>query len=237
MGQFEKGIFITATDTEVGKTFVSGLLIRTFLQRGIKTGYFKPIASACQSKNGLLLSEDLLCVESFTNTKMDHDLHCPVRYLKPLAPLAAARLEKRPLNLESIWESFERLKQKYSCLVVEGIGGVMVPLKKNYLVLDMMVDIKFPALVVCRPALGTINHTLLTLQAIKSKGIPLLGFLTNGSMEKEDEAARTSPGLISSFSSVPYLGHVPIYDEGSEDPDGFIEHQVSFLKGILEEIP
>ena len=237
MGQFEKGIFITATDTEVGKTFVSGLLIRTFLQQGIETGYFKPIASGCQLKNGVLLSEDLLYVESFTNTKMDHDLYCPVRYLNPLAPLAAARLEKRHVNMESIWESFEKLKRKYSCLVVEGIGGVMVPLKKDYLVLDMMVDIKFPALVVCRPALGTINHTLLTLQAIKSKGIPLLGFLTNGSMEKEDEAARTSPGLISSFSSVPYLGHVPIYDGGSEGPDGFIEHQASFLKGILEEIP
>lgn len=237
MEQFEKGIFITATDTEVGKTFVSGLLMRTFLQQGKKAGYFKPIASGCQSKEGALLSEDLLHVESFTNTKMDHNLHCPVRYSKPLAPLAAARLEKRPVNLESIWESFERLKQKYSCLVVEGIGGVMVPLKKDYLVLDMMADIKFPALVVCRPALGTINHTLLTIQAIKNKGIPLLGFLTNGSMEKEGEAARTSPGLISSFSSVSYLGHIPIYEDGSEEPDDFIEQHVSFLKGILEEIP
>ncbi len=233
MEEFEKGIFITATDTEVGKTFVSGLLIRTFIQQGIKTGYFKPVASGCQSKNGILLSEDLLFVESFTNTKMEHGLHCPVRYSKPLAPLAAARLEKRPLNLESIWESFERLKRKYSCLVVEGIGGVMVPLKKDYLVLDMMVDIKFPALVVCRPSLGTINHTLLTLQAIKSKEIPLLGFMTNGSIEKGDEAARTSPGLISSFSSVPYLGHVPTYDEGLEDPDSFIEQHASFLKTLI----
>ena len=233
MEEFEKGIFITATDTEVGKTFVSGLLIRTFIQQGIKTGYFKPVASGCQSKNGILLSEDLLYVESFTNTKMEHGLHCPVRYSKPLAPLAAARLEKRPLNLESIWESFERLKRKYSCLVVEGIGGVMVPLKKDYLVLDMMVDIKFPALVVCRPALGTINHTLLTLQAIKSKEIPLLGFMTNGSIEKGDEAARTSPGLISSFSSVPYLGNVPTYDEGLEDPDSFIEQHASFLKTLI----
>lgn len=233
MGQFEKGIFITATDTEVGKTFVSGLLIRALIQQGMKTGYFKPFASGCHLKDGVLLSEDLLYIENFTETKLDHDLHCPIRYLKPLAPLAAARLEKRPVNIESIWESLKRLKQEYSYLVVEGIGGVMVPLKEDYLVLDLMFDIKFPTLVVCRPALGTINHTLLTLQAIKSKGIPLLGFLTNGFMENGDEAAQTSPGLISSFCSVPYLGHVPIYDEESADPDSFITQHFSFFKDIL----
>ena len=225
-----KGIFISATYTEVGKTFVAGLLIRSLLQLGRRTGYFKPVASGCQLKNGSLVSEDLVYIEKFVNVKMDHELHCPVRYLKPLAPLTAGHLEKRPVTLEKIWESYERLKQDYSNLVVEGIGGVMVPLQENYLVLDLMGDIRLPALIVCRPTLGTINHTLLTLEALKSRGIPVLGFLTNGVKDETDEAAATSPGIISQISRVPYLGHVPLYDARKDDPEAFIDKKALFLK-------
>lgn len=237
MKQFQKGIFVTATDTEVGKTFVSGLLVRSLLQKGIKTGYFKPVASGCQLDGGSLLSDDLLYMERFVDCKMEHKLHCPVRYAKPLAPLAAARFEGRPVSLEKIWESFSLLKQRYSCLVVEGIGGVMVPLKEDYLVLDMMAHMDLPALVVCRPGLGTINHTLLTLQAIKSRGIPIVGFLTNGHKEENDEAALTSPNLITKFSQVPFLGHVPRYDARREDPYSFIHQKALFLRGLLAELP
>jgi len=232
MKSLEAGIFITATDTEVGKTFVSGLLIRSLLRSGARPGYFKPVASGCQLKNGSLVSEDLLFIESFTGLKMEPGLHCPVNYLKPLAPLSAARLEGRPVDLEKIWEAYERLKRHYSFLVIEGIGGVMVPLKENYLVLDLMVDCRLPALVVCRPALGTINHSLLTLEALKRKGVPILGFLTNGSRNETDEAALTSPGLISHFSQVPYLGHVPGYDVRKDDPDAFIDQKALFLKNF-----
>ena len=230
MKSLGNGIFVTATDTEVGKTFVSGLLLRSLLRHGTRTGYFKPLASGCPVKNGALVSEDLLFIESFTGLKMEPGLHCPVRYQKPLAPLSAARLEGRPVNLEKIWEAYDRLKRRYSFLVVEGVGGGMVPLKENYLVLDLMVDCRLPALIVCRPALGTINHTLLTLEALKNRGVPILGFLTNGFRNETDEAALTSPGLISHFSQVPYLGHVPGYDARKDDPDAFIDQKASFLK-------
>jgi len=230
MKPLENGLFITATDTEVGKTFVSGLLIRALLGRGTNTGYFKPVASGCTEENGALVSEDLVFVERFTGLKMKSGLNCPVCYLKPLAPLSAARLEGRPVDLEKIWEAYGRLARRHSFLVVEGIGGVMVPLKENYLLVDLMADCRLPALVVCRPALGTINHTLLTLGALKSRGIPVLGFLTNGLRDESDEAAITSPGLISHFSRVPYLGHVPEYDFRTDDPDRFIDQKASFLK-------
>jgi dethiobiotin synthetase len=230
MKSLENGIFITATDTEVGKTFVSGLLLRSLLRLGTRPGYFKPVASGCQVKNGSLVSEDLLFIESFTGLKMEPGMHCPVRYLKPLAPLSAAQMERRPVDLEKIWEAYDRLKRLYSFLVVEGVGGVMVPLKENYLVLDLMVDCRLPALIVCRPALGTINHTLLTLEALKNRGVPILGFLTNGFRNEVDEAALTSPGLISHFSRVPYLGHVPGYDARIDDPDAFIDQKALFLK-------
>jgi dethiobiotin synthetase len=236
MKQMEKGIFVTATDTEVGKTFVSALLIRSFRQQGIKTGYLKPVATGCHLEGETLVSEDISFINTFTGQDMEHTLHCPVRYLKPLAPLAAAQLENRPLDLQMVWTAFELLKKRYSLLVVEGIGGVMVPLKKDYLVLDMMAEMNLPTLVVCRPSLGTINHSLLTLQAIKSRGIPIIGFLTNGKREDADETALTSPDLIAKFSQVSYLGHIPYYDQQEDDPDFFIDNKATFLKNLLAQI-
>ncbi|MGB5158904.1 ATP-dependent dethiobiotin synthetase BioD [Desulfobacterium sp. N47] len=236
MKQFEKGVFITATDTEVGKTFVSALLLKALLKQNIKAGYFKPVASGCQTENGFLVSEDLLYVEKFTGIKMEHDLHCPVRYQKPLAPVVAAELEKKPVDPVKIKKAFELLKQKYSALIVEGIGGVMVPLSKNYLVLDLIADFNLPALIVSRPTLGTINHTLLTISVLKNKGIPIAGFLTNGDKEENDEAAASSPEIIAGLGRVTYLGHIPMYNFKKDNPDDFIEKKAFFIKKLADGI-
>ncbi|MBA3036754.1 MAG: dethiobiotin synthase [Desulfobacterium sp.] len=232
MKQFEKGVFITATDTEVGKTFVSALLLKALLKQNIKAGYFKPVASGCQAEKGFLVSEDLLYVEKFTGIKMEHDLHCPVRYQKPLAPVIAAELEKKPVNLVKIKKAFELLKQEYFALIVEGIGGVMVPLSNNYLVLDLIAEFKLPALIVSRPSLGTINHTMLTISVLKNRGIPIAGFLTNGYKEENDEAAATSPQIITALSQVPYLGHIPMYNPKEETPEEFIEKKAVVINKI-----
>jgi dethiobiotin synthetase len=232
MMRFKKGFFVTATDTEVGKTFFCALLIRALNRKGIDAGYFKPAASGCSLEKGHLVSDDILYVEGFTGKKMDHDMHCPVRYEKPLAPLAAAQLENRPFNLDAVWKSFDLLKERYPVVIVEGIGGVMVPLKEDYLLLDLIAETFLPAIVVCRPVIGTINHSLLTLHALKRRGIALAGFLTNGHVEEDDEVGRTSPLLIAKFSQVPYLGHIPLYDPEKDDPDSFIEQKAGFLKNL-----
>lgn len=231
-----KGIFITATDTEVGKTFVSALLLRALLKQKIKAAYLKPVASGCKTENGILVSEDLLFMEKFTGVKMKQDLHCPVRYQKPLAPIAAAMLEKKPVNLVKIIKAFDNLKQEYSALIIEGIGGVMVPLRKHYLVLDLIAEFGLPALVVSRPTLGTINHTLLTISVLKNRGIPIAGFLTNGDKEEKDEAAATNPKIIADLSRVPYLGHIPMYNSDKETPDDFIEKKAVFIKKLADMI-
>jgi len=230
MRRFKKGVFITATDTEVGKTFVSALLLKALLNQNINAGYFKPVASGCKTENGFLVSEDLLHIEKFTGKKMEPDLCCPVRYQKPLAPMAAALLEKKPVNIMKIKKAFDHLKQEHSILVVEGIGGVMVPLRKNYLVIDLIAEFKLPALIVSRPTLGTINHTLLTISALKNRGIPIAGFLTNSDKEENDAATATSPMIIAGLSRVPYLGHIPMYDFEKDTLDAFIEKKAVFIK-------
>lgn len=231
-----KGIFITATDTEVGKTFTSALLLKALLKQKTNACYFKPVASGCETKNNILIAEDLLFIEKFTGVKMVQDLHCPLRYKKPLAPMAAAKLENKNLNLVKIKKAFERLEEKHSVLVVEGIGGIMVPFKNNYLVIDLIAELRLPALIVSRPSLGTINHTLLTINALKSRGIPVTGFLTNGHKEKDDEAAATSPEIIAGLSKTAYLGHIPVYDFGKDTPDDFIKTKAAFINKIANNL-
>jgi len=226
------GIFVTATDTEVGKTFVSGLLMQHLAWKGLNPGYFKPVASGCYTENGRLMSEDLAWIGRFLGEEMPPELHCPLRFEKPLAPLAAARLEGREVDLGMVREAFGRLRGRYSTIVVEGIGGVMVPLRQDYLVLDLIAETALPALIVARPVLGTINHTLLTLEALRARRLPVLGFVTNGARDEADEAAGTSPGIIAELGGIPYLGHIPFHDPGRDEPESYRVQVAPLLEAI-----
>jgi dethiobiotin synthetase len=233
MGKWNKGVFVTATDTEVGKTFISALLVSILIRQGVKCTYYKPVATGCTIKDGSLVSEDLSYLRRFTQLSMEENLHCPVRYEKPLSPLAAAQLEGRELDLAAIRMALRDLQSVSDCMIVEGIGGVMVPLKKNYFVLDLIAEMKYPALVVARPTLGTINHTLLTLSALRTRQIPIIGFLTNGKRDSEDEAAMTSPELISELSNIAHLGHIPFFDEQRTHRDAFLDEEIGFLTKMV----
>jgi len=228
-----KGLFVTGTDTEVGKTFVCALLLKLLTDSGVNATYFKPIATGCSE--GISSPEDVAFVSSVSGLDLSDLIHCPIRYQKPLAPLAAARLENRPVSLDLILECYEKLMGSAEFLVVEGVGGLMVPLAPGYLVADLMQELELPALVVTRPTLGTINHTLLTLRAIHRRGIPLVGFVTNGHRDKKDEAAQSSPALIEEFSGVEFLGHIPRYEQEKMSIADFIGKKAPFLKRFVAE--
>jgi len=226
------GVFVTGTDTEVGKTFVSALLLKILLEQGVRATYFKPVATGCTLKGTTLVAEDLEVVREISGAALIAPLHCPLKFLKPLAPLAASRLEGKALEVSTMRSAFEELREGSSFIVAEGVGGLLVPLTENYTLLDFVEETRLPALVVARPGLGTINHTLLTLGALKAREIPVLGFVTNGHKKKEDEAAATSPGIIEEFSHVPFLGHIPLYEQGIQDLDSFIDNEIPFLKQL-----
>jgi dethiobiotin synthetase len=237
MTRNQGGIFVTATDTEVGKTFLSALLLVAMRIHGVEATYFKPVATGCIREGQRLLSEDVSFVSRMTGLDLGRQHHCPVRYERPLAPLAAARIEKQPLDLDAIRQALARLRERHGFVVVEGVGGVMVPLKERYLLLDFMAEVGYPAIVVSRPGLGTINHTLLTLEALKARSVPILGFVTNGERDETDEAAPTSPPLISEFSQIPYLGHVPFLSPDEKDPVGFLTERAPFLLDLTSRLP
>lgn len=158
-------IFVTGTDTGVGKTIVSALLCKA-----LNAGYWKPIQS------GTIETIDTLTVRALTSLPPDHFYPESYTLTEPLSPHAAAAIDGVHINLNAV--HLPAYKQEH--LVIEGAGGVLVPLNENALVIDLIAQLKTPVVVVARSALGTINHTLLTLSALRHRGIPTLGVIING---------------------------------------------------------
>jgi dethiobiotin synthetase len=190
----EKGLFITATDTDVGKTFVTGLLAKALLNKEISTGIFKPIATGCtKDKNNNLVSEDAVFLKKITGLDYNLDEITPIKFKPPLAPLAATMETGIDINLNSIFEHLKQLEQKYDKVLIEGIGGLMVPIKHKYLVLDLIEQINYPVIIVARPNLGTINHTLLTCEVLKQRNINIKGIIINNSAKSEIASSLEAP--------------------------------------------
>lgn len=201
-----RGYFVTGTDTGVGKTEVAAFLARFFKEQGFKVGVMKPVATGIKG-----ISSDARILKKYAESKDRCSLINPISYKLPLAPLVAAMLEHKKLNLNTIWNTFNALKKSNDILIVEGLGGVMVPIckidKKVFYVADIMLKMKFPAIIVARPNLGTINHTLMTVTVLKTKNIPIAGIIINyTSFVKHDISIATNPSIIEELSGIPVLG-------------------------------
>ena len=166
-----KGIFVTATGTGVGKTIVASGIARFLKEEGTDVGVMKPIASGGQED-----AEFLMHAAGVSDTTKEVN---PIYLEHPLAPYSSARLEKRKINLRKLASVFLRLSRRHSVMIVEGVGGVRVPLTKAKDVTDLIKMLKLPALVVASAKLGTINHTLLTLEALKREKIRTIGIILN----------------------------------------------------------
>ncbi|HVZ81170.1 MAG TPA: dethiobiotin synthase [bacterium] len=174
-----KQLFVVGTDTGVGKTLVAAGLARMLANRGVKVGVMKPIASGGDpSEDGLLLRK------AARLPKSAYPEIVPVHFKQPLAPYTASWKEGKA-DLKRIEAAYRQAKMKYEFLIVEGIGGVLVPITKDFLAIDWLVKWKIPALVVARAGLGTLNHTLLTVEALRERKVKVLGVVVNGYKGKE----------------------------------------------------
>jgi len=207
------GIFITGTDTEVGKTIVSAGLALCLRDRGIKVGIMKPVATGCYGPEERLISHDAAFLMEASEGQFP-PLHSPVRFRNPLSPNVASMLEKKELNVDRILKSFRELGKHYDYMIVEGIGGIMVPLKKDYYVANLIRDMKLPMIVVSYAGLGAINHTLLTVDAAMIRGLEIKGIIFNRvSISNYSLAELTNPKVIHDLSGVPILGSLPDIDD------------------------
>jgi dethiobiotin synthetase len=183
------GFFITGTDTGVGKTYVTIWLAELLKKEGLDVGVMKPISTGPRSEDdALYLKRKLKLIDPIR-------LINPIHLKYPLAPYPAAKLEKRKLTLAPVFSAFRKLSKRHDCLLVEGIGGVLVPIKHDYLVVDLIKDLALPAIVVARAGLGTINHTLLTLEALKKRKIKIYGVILSG-FNGKDLSEKTNAEVI-----------------------------------------
>lgn len=210
-----RGVFVTGTDTGVGKTIVSATLARLLRMNGIDVGVMKPVTSGCREEEGELLSDDALLLCQSAGIEYSEDV-APYRLREALAPSEAARIDGVRVDFSRIRESFNRLAAKHEYVIVEGAGGLMVPLSGGLLVADLALELKLPLLVVARPGLGTINHSVLTCFAARQMGLQVAGVIINGMPENPGLAERGAAHQIGSLCGAPVLGVWPQHDEIEE---------------------
>jgi dethiobiotin synthetase len=211
-------LFITATDTEVGKTVVAGAIADWFKRRRFRVGVLKPAATGSKRVREGLVSEDAEFLAHCADAEAPLDIICPQRFAEPLAPAVAADRAGRKLDWESIDRAAREIAGQSDIMIVEGVGGVMVPMDKKFLVRDMIQWLGLPAVVVARAGLGTINHTLLTLNALREAKIPIAGVVINRyPADNASVAEETNLRVIEKWAKVPLLTVVP--DEAFTPPD------------------
>ena len=216
-------IFITGTDTEVGKTFIAKILAEAFLSLGYKVGYYKPIETGC----------DPICNDTFDLVQLTGQFYEEAllyQFKTPAAPLSADMKEKKGIDLDRLVKHYEDLKKRYNILIVEGAGGLMVPITekdgKIYTYLDFIKMINIPVLIVARATLGTINHTVLTVKALRDKDIDIKGIILNKYPKNPDWATETNGEIISLMTGIKKILKVPLID-GDVPKD--IKEKVMFL--------
>ena len=205
-----KGIFITGTDTGVGKTFVAAGLIAAMMEKGLDVCPMKPVESGCKERKGELIPADAMALLKASGANESVELINPYRLKHPLAPSVAAEIEDVRINRKKIISAYTRLSEKYDLTIVEGAGGVMTPIYGKYLFLDLAGDLALPVVIVARPGLGTINHTLLTIEALRSRGLDVFGVIINSAEKsKKGLSEKTNPAVIEELGKVRVLGIVP----------------------------
>lgn len=190
-------LFVTGTDTGVGKTHTVVQLLRLLRASGKTCAGFKPICCGDRHDAKLLLSAGS---EGFAIDEIN-----PLWLKTPLAPFAAALAEKVKIDVDRLIAAFETLQRRVECVLVEGVGGWMVPIRGDYFVSDFAAALKVPVLIVAQNRLGCLNHTALTTRSVADYGLRCVGVALNTPPEANDIAARTNANILREIVDVPVL--------------------------------
>lgn len=174
-----RGIFVTGTDTGIGKTLVSVSLMRLLHTAGLKVAGMKPVATGGAGSNGRLVNEDALLLQANASIRLDYNQVNPFVFELPVSPHLAAKKAGRDIDLQRIRQIYEELAEVADCVVVEGVGGWEVPLNERERVADLVRMLDLPVLLVVGLRLGCLNHALLTGRAIDHAGARCLGWIAN----------------------------------------------------------
>jgi len=203
-----KSFFVTGTDTGVGKTVITATLAMCLRKLGIDVGVMKPISSGIPQKTGFKSSDVSLLCEAAGITDSEEMIN-PVFLPIPTSPYDATKILNVSIDMPLIFEKFQNLIKTHQMLLVEGIGGIMTPITKNFFVADMIKAMGLDTIIVTRSTLGTLNHTIMTLSMCKDYEIPVKGMIVNYFDEQGGPAEKNAPATLYELTGIPILGIIP----------------------------
>ncbi|MBT3362771.1 MAG: dethiobiotin synthase [Chloroflexi bacterium] len=237
------GLFITGTDTDAGKTVVAAGILKLLREKGVDAVPVKPIQTGgIPSSDGLLASdlEFSLATAGINPNQDEKKLMAPYVYNPACSPHLAGRLAQAYPELSKINDCIQKLLQDHQAVVVEGAGGIMVPLNETKTMLDLMKTLEYPVVLVSRLGLGTINHTLLSVQALQNAGLNLIGVVfcrTQASQPGNEFIEEDNPKTIAQFGTVKVLGnirYIPDLDASDDKVWQCFEQDLPGFENILE---
>ena len=220
------GIFISGTDTDVGKTFVTCALARGLREAGIDVGVMKPAETGVPAEGPY----DARALIEAAGVDDPVELVCPLQFDLPAAPLASARFENRDVPIAPVLESYEMLSARHDFMLVEGAGGLLVPFDDKQTMADLASRLDLPLLIVARAALGTINHTLLTLEACAARDLDVVGVVISHPNGPLSDADTHNLALLTEALGDRLIGIVP---PASEDATAELDPRDAGLDRIL----
>jgi dethiobiotin synthetase len=210
------GIFVTGTDTGVGKTFVTCALARGLRAAGVDVGVMKPVETGVTSAG----PEDAIALRAAAGVDDPLELICPLQYAMPAAPEAAARAEGCAVSMGVIEEAYATLRARHEITLVEGAGGLLVPFDSKTTMADLARRLGLPALLVARTSLGTINHTLLSIEVCERRGLDLLGVVFSHAGGELSDADAANLQILRDTLGDRLIGEVPATSQGHlPDPE------------------
>lgn len=212
------GIFIAGTDTGVGKTLFGASLAACLRERGYRVGVMKPVETGCPRRDGTLVADDATRLQSASGCGDPIDRICPYRFAEPLAPSVAAERAGDRIEIDRLISLYASISEAHDVTLVEGAGGLMVPLLPSYTYADFVRVLKLPMVTVAANRLGMINHLLLTLEHASCRGVHSLGYVLNRAAAETSLAAETNREALLGLTAVPCLGELPFVPDLGSHP-------------------
>jgi dethiobiotin synthetase len=210
-----KSIFITGTDTDVGKTYITAGLAVTLRKMGVDVGIMKPFAAGTPQKKGFK-SEDVEILVNAAQVNDPESLLNPQYFPIPASPYTAWKNLRIKPKINSILSSFNKLSKIHSVMLVEGMGGIMTPILKDYFVTDLIKNMNIPTVLVTRTKVGTINHTIMTVKICEKYKIPIKGIIIND-FDSDGYKPKELTRDLKNLTGVPVLGTIPFVKDLSDD--------------------
>ena len=225
-----KGIFVTGTGTDIGKTFITALLVRKLHDAGCATAYFKAAVSGNErDENGRLIPGDAAYVKKISGISQPLDTMCPYIYETAVSPHLASRIEGDPVKISTVKEQFQKICDEYEYVICEGSGGIVCPIRyddKKIMLEDIIKALGLPTIIVADAGLGTINSVVLTCEYMKAHGLEIRGLILNN-FHKGDVMEEDNKLMCEKLTGLPVIACV-----GENDTD--IDISEDTLKRICD---